>query len=647
MKKDEALAVISLAVLFSFELQRRLLPRLLESDVSSRIFVPAVFIVLFLAAMALNRKRRWKKALFRLDGALGSADGDVYVLGNQVLLSTANENVLGTGLVLEPVRGERTAIKFEEIAGMIVHVGVGVVLSLSMWEEPGGKRVHWLSRKERDVIRNSAVVWLWTTITERGDLASSRVTLKRAVRMLKSSLGHAFYIEQPSGQVLKRFFSRMPLSFWTFPSNAGGGIEVETEGLERPSPPPTGSGPGIGIGRTPEGDAFELDLDDLNHHVAILGRTGSGKTTTAMAIVSRAWEQGIPVLIFDYEDEYRGLVMRLGGRVLTPRKKLVPMALNALKGLRGPESDLLDVLLEVFSMVFDFTPPQVYLFSKALLRLQKQAAEFEEDPNLSDLFEELANQETRGVPEQESKQALLRKLSPLVRGEAGSLLSKEEIPTTPDLLGSLTSIELGGIRTQGAREIFIFILLKRIYDHVKASGRSKLTRHVVVVEEAEKVLPRIRDVRELTIGDRMLSELRKYGEGIVVISQSPANLSPHVLRNASTRILHALGSTRDFEAIRSILGTSRKEINRISHSIHYLESGECLVSLRNRPEPTRVRIELPYNPQDLEEDEALTLISAAPSFYLAGLGEISDKAKSVGPFSPLRFKPDSSRSDQT
>ncbi len=63
---------------------------------------------------------------------------------------------------------------------------------------------------------------------------------------------------------------------------------------------------------------FRLQLDDLKRHVAILGMTGSGKSTTALTIVRQIAEMGLPVTILDWHNEYGPVISGIGGRVVSP-----------------------------------------------------------------------------------------------------------------------------------------------------------------------------------------------------------------------------------------------------------------------------------------------------------------------------------------
>lgn len=64
--------------------------------------------------------------------------------------------------------------------------------------------------------------------------------------------------------------------------------------------------------------SFTLSFEDLTKHVIILGSTGSGKSTTSKRLIEECIRAGLPVLIFDWHNEYRSFIQAHGGEVYTP-----------------------------------------------------------------------------------------------------------------------------------------------------------------------------------------------------------------------------------------------------------------------------------------------------------------------------------------
>lgn len=592
-----------LAALILYEIYKGLISILESFNPRILVFVVPTIVIFILFRAGLLRIFSSK----RIDD--GFKPGEFLLTRDKILIQTKGSRILVKALELTSPQNSELELKFSQIAEVLAHMGINSSLAVMCF--PKKHREDWIdfkgdvSDEEGFEVFQRRTILLWVEVKENESLKMAKSMLDRAESTIKSKLGDEWDIEVFKGSNLKELSKTLLFR-----------LQIALFNLDFHGETPKSLVDSIylEIGRRSNGSLVKLSLRDLCHHITILGRTGSGKTTTSKFLVSKIWELGVPVLIFDYESEYRDLVLTLGGKVISPSLKDDIVAVNVLGDLNDVSEAKLDEIAEQFTIILDLTPPQTYLLLKALVHLSEQAREGD-SPTLVDLYEEIASLKAVGEAEQESKRALLRKFYPFIKGEARRVLCEENFPKIEDLMSDLISIELRDIATESVREIFVFTILRRIYHYNKTKGRTSGIRHITVLEEAERILPKIADLTGLTIGDRMVSELRKYGEGIIVISQSPSNLSPHIIRNASTKIIHALGSTQDVSFIHSLLGPSLKAVGEISHQIHYLKTGECLVALRNSAELSRVRIKPEYIPPELEEEDLRYLISTAPKFY--------------------------------
>jgi hypothetical protein len=90
--------------------------------------------------------------------------------------------------------------------------------------------------------------------------------------------------------------------------------------------------------------------------------------------------------------------------------------------------------------------------------------------------------------------------------------------------------------------------------------QGRTLQHVTIVEEAHNVLSDVQAVTntEITADTKakavsafanMLSEVRAYGEGLIIADQSPEKLTPDAMRNTNLQIAHQLRDQHDREAI--------------------------------------------------------------------------------------------------
>ena len=146
-------------------------------------------------------------------------------------------------------------------------------------------------------------------------------------------------------------------------------------------------------------------------------------------------------------------------------------------------------------------------------------------------------------------------------------------------------MELGQIRDTQTRSIFVDILLKMIYEY-RVSRRGKM-EHLLVVEEARNIAPARREEDPPSVGERMISELRKFGEAMVFVAQFPTQVASEVIKNSGVRIIHRVSWAEDLKLIGEALNLSKEQLAHVSN----LGVGEAVVSLTRLQNPILVQVE--------------------------------------------------------
>jgi DNA helicase HerA-like ATPase len=327
---------------------------------------------------------------------------------------------------------------------------------------------------------------------------------------------------------------------------------------------------------------IRLQLDDLRRHVSVLGMTGSGKSTTAAAIVKQAAEAGLPVMILDWHNEYGATARSVGGKVVAPGKD--DFSLNPLEG--GPDTDPAEhiaMVSDIFSDIYHFTHPQAYMFRNAL---QKRLSELSTDevPTISALVKTIESYPLRSAYDNETKVALLRRLVPLTEGQSGRALGGSGPLRLEELLGTVVCVELGHLRDVQSRAVFCDVLLKMVYEE-KVKRKGPLD-HMTVVEEARNVAPARRAEDPPAVGERMVSELRKFGEAMMFVAQFPSHVAAEVVKNSGTKIVHRLAWPDDVSLVGDSLGLDQKQRGHLTR----LKVGEAVVGLSRVQKPMLVQV---------------------------------------------------------
>jgi len=346
-------------------------------------------------------------------------------------------------------------------------------------------------------------------------------------------------------------------------------------------------GEGIVLGRVKarygSSHEFRLQLDDLRRHVTLMGMTGSGKSTTAGVIVRQVAAMGLPVMILDWHNEHAELVKSVGGQVFSPGRD--DFAINPVDmGPATEPAEHVEMVTDIFSDTYHFTHPQAYMFRNALQRCITEAAE-REVPTLASLVSTIESYPLRSAYDNETKVALLRRLVPLTQGHVGRAFNSPSSHTVDELLDKVLCVELGHIRESLSRSVFADVLMKLVYE-MRLARKVKM-EHIMMIEEARNVAPVRRDEDPPSVGERMISELRKFGESMLFIAQFPSQVASEVVKNSGVRIIHRVAWAEDLRLVRDSLNLTPEQVAHVSA----LGVGEAVVSLTRLQKPLLVQVE--------------------------------------------------------
>ena len=162
--------------------------------------------------------------------------------------------------------------------------------------------------------------------------------------------------------------------------------------------------------------------------------------------------------------------------------------------------------------------------------------------------------------------ALLTRLNSLRSGSKGKVLNVQKSIPMNLMLENPVVIELEGIGDDDDKAFIIGLIFIQLYEYRRAHKRSDDLKHLLIIEEAHRLLsnvsprasqeesnPRGKAVESFS---NMLSEIRNYGQGIVVADQVPVKLSPDVIKNTNLKIAHRCVAKDDREILGGAMGMS-------------------------------------------------------------------------------------------
>lgn len=362
-----------------------------------------------------------------------------------------------------------------------------------------------------------------------------------------------------------------------------------------------------------QGNDYSIDVNSLVKHSLIVGSTGCGKTTTCKSIIDEVLNRDIPVLIIEpVKDEYVRWAVKWneahpekpvniympgvknleiygvseGARALSPLKlnPFQPAAvagapidlltrceqLTALMNASLPTSDILPVIIE--EAFFTYLS-EIYQYEFTCGETKQK----EDYPKLDKVLP-VAKRILfgRGYSQEVANglaAALDTRFQYLVRGKRGEILNVFRSTSYEKLFNQTTVVNLSKIANQKDKALIMSLLMLSLYEYrisayhyddvYRSDAQKNELLHLTVVEEAHNVLARPRNDfqgvgnPQQVVADlfgNLLSEIRGYGEGLMIVDQVPTRLIDDAIRNTNYKIAHRLSAKEDVDVMAAALG---------------------------------------------------------------------------------------------
>jgi Helicase HerA, central domain len=411
-----------------------------------------------------------------------------------------------------------------------------------------------------------------------------------------------------------------------------------------------------------EGPSYLTPLASLTRHAFVAGVTGSGKTNTLFHLLRQATERGVPFLVLEpAKTEYRTLLEAPGIgsqiRVFTLGNEAVaPFRLNPLEAEAGtPLAVHIDLLRSVFVASFGMWTPLPQILERCLYevyedrgwdvtngvnrRLANGERVAEAYPTLADLAAKVDIVTTQlGYDERvtsDMRAALLTRINALRIGARGRMLDGYRSIPMAELLRWPTVLELEHIGDDDDKAFLMGLLLIRLVEHRRAGQAHGGLRHLLVIEEAHRLLaavprraseeqadPRGKAVDAFT---NVLAEIRAYGQGVIVADQVPVRLAPEVIKNTGLKIVHRVVAGDD----REVLAAAMAMDDRQSRALTTLATGVAAVYGGSDDAPVLVRVPFAKMADGDSDNEEVARRAQAAKSELVGVYTRSEGCRRI------------------
>jgi len=330
-----------------------------------------------------------------------------------------------------------------------------------------------------------------------------------------------------------------------------------------------------------------IPVAHLTRHGLVAGTTGSGKTNTLFNILLSLWrEHSVPFLVIEpTKFEYRNLLQLVDNLLVftlgdeTPGASS-PFRLNPFQFPEGvPLQTHISHLTAAFNASFVMYAPMPQVLEECLYEIYRDKGwnlvssrsprGFSRGafPTLTDLYDKIDDVVNRlGYEERiamDIRSALKVRINNLRLGGKGLMLDTVESVPIAAILRQPTVLELRAMGNDDEKTFVMGLLLTALYEHYEANpgqGHDGRLRHLTLIEEAHRLLKNVPTEkasedqanmkgRAVEAFCNMLSEVRAYGEGMLVAEQIPTKLAPDILKNTGMKILHRLVAKEEREAM--------------------------------------------------------------------------------------------------
>ena len=338
---------------------------------------------------------------------------------------------------------------------------------------------------------------------------------------------------------------------------------------------------------------IRIDADNLvSRHACIYGMSGSGKTVMVRRIINEMMLKKYPMLVLDIHGDYLGLVQKQKKvypnnkvklfypnlSVSSEDKEIIYTLIDKLgNSLTDPQKDFLSSLLEKVK----YEGGSLLKYIKLLVSRSREYAS-DKSSSFKNIKPASMYVVARSLGIVSTKLQHMEQIN-FKHRQKMKQLEFEELPdaaTEPEKIiskGQLSILYLKGYETLPASAI-VSILLENLFKH-RQEVEEEIPPFLTIVEEAHNFIPSRSENREdlPSVGTirKVITEGRKFGTGVIIISQRPSRLDETIASQCNSQIIFRMVNQKDQKAIRDRSETlDADDSNQLSN----LANGQGIIS---------------------------------------------------------------------
>ena len=357
-----------------------------------------------------------------------------------------------------------------------------------------------------------------------------------------------------------------------------------------------------------------LDAKSLTQHTFVTGSTGCGKSNTIYYLIKQIRNQAnapkfmvIEPAKGEYKDVFGNEHIYGTNPLKTPLLKINPF--------RFPEGvhvlEHIDRLVEIFNVCWPMYAAMPAVLKEAILNsyedcgwnLYNSTNKYSNNlfPTFADLLNELVLVINTSAYSEEVKSnyqgSLVTRVKSLNNGLCKQIFSGQELGDAA-LFDENVIVDLSRIGSQETKSLIMGILIMRLNEYRSNSNirHNSDLRHITILEEAHNILKRD-SVEQSGEGGNVagksvemisnaIAEMRTYGEGFIIVDQSPGAVDASAIRNTNTKIIMRLPDDTDRKVAGKASGMKDNQVDEIAK----LPTGVAVVYQNDWEEPVLCKI---------------------------------------------------------
>lgn len=350
------------------------------------------------------------------------------------------------------------------------------------------------------------------------------------------------------------------------------------------------------MGEVFENNRVVLNLETLSSHCFITGSTGSGKSNTTYKLIDELTKPGNDVKFLVIEPAKGEYKLAFGGmpniNIFTTNPKYYSML--SINPFEFDEEihvlEHLDRLIEIFSACWP-----LYAAMPAVLKSSFERAYIMHGwdlnhsthqemgngkfPNFKDIVEILPVILNESEFSAETKGnyigSLVTRVESLTNGLVGQIFNGIPVPDEV-LFNENTVVDLSRVGSTETKALIMGVLVLKLSEFRQATskGTNLPLQHVTIMEEAHNLLKRTStdqgqesanvQGKSVEMISNSIAEMRTYGEGFIIVDQSPTAVDISAIKNTNTKIVMRLPETADCETVGRSIGLNEEQILELS-----------------------------------------------------------------------------------